>query len=153
MRTAIAVALLAGLAGSVSAAGVSDVGVGVVLGEPIGATAKVWFDDTLAADVGAGFSDGNGGFWADALWHDWTLLPQPSNGRLGAYLGAGPQIRAGDDVRFGIRTIVGASYRPTRHPLEVFAEIGPLFRFTQGGHVDPVGGVGIRLMLGSAKKN
>ena len=151
MKTLIVAVLLAAAATDASAAdpAVQQVGVGVILGEPIGATAKLWLDDRLAADVGAGFSDGNGGFWADALWHDWTLLPQPSTGRLGAYLGAGPQVRAGADARFGIRTIGGVSYRPTGHPLEFFAEVGPLFRLTQGGQVDVVGGVGVRLMVGS----
>ena len=154
MKTMLAAVLLAaGTCASASAAGqIQEVGVGVVLGEPIGGTAKLWLDDRLAADVGAGLSDGNGSFWADALWHDWTLLPQPANGRLGLYLGAGPQVRTGDDARFGIRTIVGASYRPTGHPLEVFAEAGPLFRLTQGGQVDAVGGVGVRLMVGHSGK-
>jgi hypothetical protein len=57
-------------------------------------------------------------------------------------------VRAGDDARFGIRTIVGLSFRPSGHPLEFFAEAGPLFRLTQGGNVDAVGGVGLRLMIG-----
>lgn len=130
------------------AQGASDVGVGVVLGEPIGGTVKLWLDDRLAFDAGAGLSDGNAGFWGDALWHDWSLLPQPRQGRLGAYLGAGPQVRTGDEARFGIRTLAGLSYRPSGHPLELFAEAGPLFRLTQGGAVDAVGGVGLRVMVG-----
>ncbi|MFI5351010.1 MAG: hypothetical protein ACHQ2Z_15815 [Elusimicrobiota bacterium] len=147
MKTILTAVLLA--AGTcASAEGVRELGVGVVLGEPIGGTAKLWLDDALALDVGAGLSDGNGAFWADGLWHDWTLLPQPDAGRLGLYLGAGPQVRTGDDARFGIRTIGGVSFRPKGHPLELFAEAGPLFRFTQGGQVDAVGGVGIRLMVG-----
>ena len=163
MKTMIAAGLTVVLAASACAAGpaaasasssgtdVREVGVGVVLGEPIGGTMKLWLDDRLAADAGLGLSDGNAGFWADALWHDWTLLPQPPTGRLAAYLGAGPQIRTGDDPRFGIRAIAGLSYRPTGHPLELFAEAGPLFRLTQGGEVDAVGGVGLRLMVGGAK--
>ena len=154
MKTIIAAGLLATLAASASAStsasvtGAREVGIGVVLGEPIGGTVKLWLDDRLAIDGGAGLSDGNAGFWADALWHDWTLLPQPSSGRLGAYFGAGPQLRAGGDARFGVRAIAGLSYRPTGHPLELFAEAGPMFRLTQGGQVDAVGGVGLRLMLG-----
>jgi hypothetical protein len=139
-------------AGAASGSDVREAGVGVTLGEPIGGTVKLWLDDRLAVDLGAGLSDGNAGFWGDALWHDWTLLPQPSSGRLGAYLGSGPQFRAGGDARFGIRAIAGLSYRPTGHPLELFAEAGPLFRFTQGGQVDAVGGVGLRLMVGGARR-
>jgi hypothetical protein len=150
MKTMLAFLLVAaGTLAPASAAGeVREAGIGVALGEPIGGTAKLWFDDRLAADIGAGLSDGNAGFWADALWHDWSLLPQPGNGRLGVYLGSGPQVRTGGDARFGIRAIGGVSYRPTGHPMELYAEAGPLFRLTQGGQVDAVGGVGIRLMVG-----
>ena len=146
----IALAALLTLVVPASAAG--DLGGGVVLGEPIGGSAKLWLDDRLAVDLGAGLSDGNAAFWGDALWHDWTLLPQPKEGRLGAYLGVGPQIRTGDETHFGIRTIAGACYRFAGHPLELFAEAGPLFRLTQGGHVDAVGGVGLRVYVGKLPK-
>jgi hypothetical protein len=43
------------------------------------------------------------------------------------------------------------SFRPTGHPLELFAEAGPLFRLTQGGQVDALGGVGLRLMVGAER--
>lgn len=157
MKTRIAAALLAaGVLTSAAppspAAAIREVGVGVALGEPIGGTAKFWLDGPLAADAGIGLSDGNAALWADALWQDWTLLPQPPNGRLGAYVGAGPQIRTGDDARFGIRALGGVSYRPTGQPIELYAEAGPLFRLTQGGQVDAVGGVGLRVMLGGAAK-
>lgn len=136
----------------VSASQVRDVGVGVVLGEPIGGSAKLWLDDRTAVDLGAGLSDGNAAFWGDILWHDWTLLPQAKEGRLGAYLGAGPQVRTGDDARFGIRTVVGLDYRTAGRPLELFAEAGPLFRLTQGGAVDGIGGVGLRVFVGGTSK-
>jgi hypothetical protein len=149
---AVLAALLASLAGASPARAESsgDASVGVILGEPIGGTVKLWMDDRLAFDAGLGFSDGNVGLWGDALWHDWSLFAQPRNGRLGGYLGVGPQIRAGDDARFGIRTIAGVSYMPDGQPLEVFAEAGPLFRLTQGGTVDIVGGVGVRVKLGGS---
>lgn len=149
MKTMLAAMVLATFACSCASAAdsIREAGVGVALGEPIGGTAKLWFDDRLAADGGVGVSDGHAAFWADALWHDWSLLPQPGNGRLGLYVGAGPQIRAGDDARFGIRTLGGVSYRPSGHPLELYAEAGPMFRLTQGGEIDAVGAVGVRLMI------
>lgn len=154
MRIMIAATLLAAgaliSARPAAAADIREVGVGVALGEPIGGTAKFWLDGPWAADAGVGLSDGNAALWADALWHDWSLLPQPSNGRLGVYVGAGPQVRTGADPRFGIRTLGGVSYRPTGHPFELYAEVGPMFRLTQGGQVDAVGGVGLRVMLGGA---
>lgn len=134
------------------AATLSDVSVGVVLGEPIGGTAKLWFDDRFAADAGVGLSEGNAALWGDALWHDWSLFPQPTFGRLGGYLGTGLQVRTGDDARFGVRAIGGLVLRPKDSPLELFAEVGPLFRLTQGGVVDVVGGVGVRARLGKAAR-
>lgn len=131
------------------ARGAGEISAGVVIGEPIGGTLKLWWNDQRAIDFGAGFSSGDAAFWADVLHHDWRLLPQPREGRLGAYLGAGPQLRAGDDARFGIRTIAGLSYRVSGRPLELFAEAGPHFRLTQGGAVDAVGGLGLRVSLGT----
>lgn len=131
-----------------AAAAAREFGVGVVIGEPIGGTAKLWLDRERAVDVGAGFSDGNGVFWADALWHFRDLVPQVPEGFLAPYLGAGPRLRTGGDAQFGIRTLVGLAYRTARHPLELFAEAGPMFRLTQGGSVDADGGVGVRVYFG-----
>lgn len=123
-----------------------DVGVGVIAGDPTGGTAKLWLDDNVAADAGIGFS-GSVTFWGDLLWHDWRLLPQPAEGKLGLYLGAGPRVEGGDDAEFGVRTVGGLSWRLTKSPLEFFAEAGPVFRMTQGGGVDADGGIGVRLYL------
>jgi len=158
IATGAALVVLAGAAAAAPAdapaassakSGDQELGLGIVLGDPIGGTAKLWLNQTFAVDGGAGFASAANrtAIWADALWHDWSLLPQPKPGKLGAYAGAGPQLDFGTDPRFGVRAIVGASYRPEGHPIEFFAEIGPLFRFTQGGHVDVVGGVGVRVNL------
>lgn len=130
---------------------IQEIGVGAVLGEPIGGSAKLWLDDRTAIDLGAGLSDGNAGFWTDMLWHDWTMMPQPKSGRLAAYFGGGPQVRTGEDARFGLRAVLGLTWRPSGRPLEFFAEAGPLFRLTQGGAVDAVGGMGLRAFVGGGK--
>lgn len=152
---AASVALSAVLAatGASFAQGARKVGVGVILGEPIGGDVKVWNDERTAFDAGVGVSDGNSAFWADVLIHDWSLFHQSPPGRLGGYVGAGPQLRTGDDARFGLRTIAGVAYLPAGHPLELFVEAGPLFRLTQGGQVDGVGGAGLRIYFdGSAPR-
>ncbi len=129
---------------------VKEVGVGVIAGDPIGATAKLWFDPVYAVDLGLGYS-GSTVLWGDLLYHAWNLLPQPQEGKLGLYLGAGPRFELGDDVEFAARTIAGVSWRLTRQPMEFFAEMGPVFRFTQGGGVGVDGGVGVRLYLGASR--
>ena len=143
--------LLAGTvmtAATASAADVREVDLGAVVGEPLGLSGKIWIDEWLAVDFGAGLNHSDAGFWADALWHNWNLLPQPQFGRLAAYVGAGPQVRSGDGGRFGIRAIVGAALQLKDAPVEVFAEAGPLFQLTQGGGLDAVGGVGARYRFG-----
>jgi hypothetical protein len=126
---------------------VREVGVGVIAGDPIGGTAKLWFDDRVAADLGVGYS-GNTVMWADLLVHSWTLLPQPEEGKLGVYAGAGPRLETARDAEFGLRTILGISWRLKREPIELFAEAGPLFRFTPTGGVGADGGIGLRIYLG-----
>lgn len=128
----------------------TEVGVGVIAGDPIGGTAKLWFDDAYAMDVGVGFS-GSAVLWGDFLYHAWNLLPPIDEGKIGLYVGAGPRLEAASDTQFGIRTIIGATWRLSRQPIELFAEAGPVFRMTPSGRVNADGGVGIRLYLGSAR--
>ncbi|MBI4061503.1 MAG: hypothetical protein HY403_08745 [Elusimicrobia bacterium] len=126
-----------------------EAGVGVIAGDPIGGTAKIWFDESHALDLGVGFS-GDVVFWGDLLWHAWNLLPQPRDGKLGAYLGVGPRLEAAPDAEFGVRTVAGASWRLSRQPIELFAEAGPLFRVAPESGVGADGGVGVRVYFGSA---
>ena len=149
MRNLLLLALLS--AASPAPAAVKSAAVGAVLGDPVGGTLKLWFDDSFALDAGVGYSN-DPTFWADALWHDWRLLPQPSRGRVGLYLGAGPRLQAADDARFGLRTIGGLSWRLDESSLEFFAEAGPVFRFTQSGGVDADGGVGVRVTFAPPRR-
>ncbi len=62
MKKIILVLVLATVALPGAAEGLKEVGVGVVAGDPIGGTAKLWLDRDLAFDVGVGFS-GDAVFW------------------------------------------------------------------------------------------
>lgn len=148
--TALGVALAAASPAAAQNGTIKEVGVGIVAGDPIGGTAKLWLNRDLAFDVGAGFS-GGAVFWGDALYHMWDLLPQPREGKLGVYLGAGPRLEARSDAEFGLRTIGGVTWRLAKQPLEFFAEAGPVFRLTQGGGVEADGGVGVRFYFSSAR--
>lgn len=139
---------LAAAALPASAQTVTKAGFGVIAGDPIGGSAKLWLDEAYAVDLGVGFS-GDTVLWGDLLYHMSNLLPQPEEGRLSVYLGAGPRLETRDDTEFGVRTIAGLSWRITRQPLEFFVEAGPVFKVTQGGGVDADGGVGVRFYLGN----
>lgn len=143
---AVVCALAAAAAAVAAHAAPRELGVGVVAGDPTGGTAKLWLDERLAVDAGVGFS-GDAAFWGGLLWHDYALLPQPAEGKLALYLGAGPRVEAGREGEFGIRTLGGLSWRLQKSPLELFAEAGPVFRLTQGGGVGADGGIGVRLYL------
>lgn len=143
----LVLALTAAAASPVSAQAIKKAGFGVIAGDPIGGTAKLWLDDAYAVDLGVGFS-GDTVLWGDLLYHMWNLLPQPEEGKLGVYLGAGPRLETRSDTEFGVRTIAGVTWRITRQPLEFFAEAGPVFRMTPNGGVDADGGIGVRYYLG-----
>lgn len=129
---------------------VKEVGIGIIAGDPIGGTAKLWLDKDFAVDVGVGFS-GDTVMWGDVLYHMWNLLPQPEEGTLGVYVGAGPRLETRRDTEFGVRAIAGLTWRITRQPIEFFAEAGPVFRMTPTGGVDADGGIGVRFYFGSAR--
>lgn len=147
MKTLMLAAFLMMCAYPAAAERIKEVGVGVIAGDPVGGTVKLWLDDSTAFDLGVGFS-GDTVFWGDVLYHMWNLFPQPAEGKLGAYFGAGPRLETRRDAEFGIRTIAGVTWRLKRQPIELFAEAGPVFRMTPSGGVDADGGIGVRVFLG-----
>jgi hypothetical protein len=124
-------------------------GVGIILGEPIGASVKYFFNDTLAIDGAAGWSDhehSNLYLHSDVLWHNYDLLPV-SRGRLPVYFGVGGLVRFrnhDEDNQVGVRVPVGLSYLFDNVPLDVFAEIGPAIDVAPSVRGEITGGVGVR---------
>lgn len=121
-----------------------DLGAGVVLGEPTGVTGKLWLDGTRAVDAGLGWN-GEVTFYGDYLWHGWDVLPQPSQGKLPVYFGLGGQVRMFNDAEFGLRAVAGVAYWLPRHPVEIFAELVPIFRLTRDTGPGIDGAIGLRV--------
>ena len=139
----LAFACLLAAAGPVRAQKAGDVGVGVILGNPTGVTGKAWIDGSQAVDAGLGFSTRLAAY-GDYLWHSWTALPQPSEGKLPLYLGLGAQVRTFHDPEFGLRAVAGAAYWLPRDPVEIFVEIVPVFRLAPRDGVGLDAGLGLR---------
>ena len=124
-------------------------GAGIIVGEPTGATAKYWLNDTLAIDGAAGWSfHDHTDFYlhTDLLWHKLDLIPV-ARGRLAGYVGAGGLVRFRDDHydnEFGVRVPVGVSYMLDNAPVDVFAEIAPALDVAPSVRGEITGGVGIR---------
>lgn len=120
-----------------------DFGAGAVLGDPTSVTAKYWLSDTQALDAGLGYSN-RFAVNADYLWHAWKIFPQPEKGKMPGYLGLGFLFRTFSTLEVGIRTMAGLAYWFPNDPIEIFAELGPVFRLSHGGGVDLNGGIGLR---------
>ena len=121
-----------------------DFGAGVILGRPSGGSAKYWLSNIHAVDAGIGVGS-DLVFHADFLWHGWKAFPQPKEGKLALHLGLGARIEAEDhETDFGIRTMAGVDYWLKGHPVELFAEIGPVFKLNNDNRFSFDGGVGVR---------
>ncbi len=124
-------------------------GVGVIVGEPTGASVKYWLNDTLALDGAAGWSfHEHTDFYlhSDLLLHRFDLIPV-SKGRMPLYFGAGGLIRFHDDNRdneVGIRVPVGVAYMFDDMPVDIFAEIVPAVDVSPDVQGEITGGIGIR---------
>lgn len=129
--------------------GEKRLGVGVIVGEPTGASVKYWLNDTLAVDGAAGWSfHDHSDFMiqGDLLWHDFELLPV-SRGRLPVYVGAGGQTRFRNDHygnQVGLRVPVGVSYMFDNAPVDIFAEVAPVLDVAPSLRGEITGGIGIR---------
>ncbi len=125
-----------------------SVGVGALLGEPMGVTVKYWLSDTMAVDGGLGWSfvdpDGTQ-LHGDVLFHKFDLLRSDTRD-LPLYVGVGGRVKFVEhgDNRAGIRVPLGASYLlPSQH-LEFFAEVAPILDLAPSTTLEWNGGVGIR---------
>ncbi len=135
--------MLAAGASSSWAQEANDLGAGVMLGDPTGATAKLWLTDTHALDAGLGINT-HLTLYGDYLWHSWSVLPQPSEGKLPVYLGLGAQLATRSPNEFGVRTVAGIAYWLPANPVEIFFEVVPLFRFSSPSGTDINAVVGLR---------
>jgi hypothetical protein len=97
-------------------------GMGLILGEPTGLSAKLWTSSDNAFDFAAAWSfkgDGNLLLQADYVWHFFNLMPVPS-GKLPLYIGIGGRVILADDPRFGVRIPIGIDYLFAKAPIDVF---------------------------------
>ena len=121
-------------------------GVGVILGEPTGLSAKLWLSEKTAVDGALAWSLWYGGavhIHADFLWHSFNLI-NVSQGQLPVYFGIGPRIKLAHDPFVGVRVPVGLAYLFEGAPLDVFFEIVPLLDLLPGTYFHLNAAVGVR---------
>ena len=121
-------------------------GLGIVLGEPTGLSAKLWTGSSNAFDFAAAWSfkgDGQLLLQADYVWHSFDLI-RVSSGRLPLYYGIGGRIIFADDPLLGIRIPLGLNYQFASAPIDIFAEIVPILDLIPSTDFDLGGGLGVR---------
>jgi len=122
-------------------------GLGIILGEPTGISAKYWTGGNTALDFGLGYSfEKHSRFHlhADYLFHTSDLFKTTEN--ISFYYGPGARLRLVDegDSRLGFRFDVGLVWIPRGAPIDVFVEIAPLLDIIPETDFSINGGIGVR---------
>jgi hypothetical protein len=109
----------------------SNFGLGVIVGEPTGISAKLWMSRRTAVDGAVAWSfEKHAGvhLHGDFLVHDYSLI-KVSKGRLPLYYGIGGRIKTWEDERddnVGVRIPVGLEYLFDTAPFDLFVEVVPI---------------------------
>ncbi len=124
-------------------------GLGVVVGEPTGVSAKGWISPRGAVDGAIAWSTWGDGYvdaHVDYLWHfddiartDQQVLP---------YIGVGGRVLGWRDrSRVGLRIPAGFDWLPSHTPLDVFLEVAPIVDLAPGTDLNMNGGIGVRIFF------
>ncbi len=134
-------------------------GLGVIIGEPTGISAKLWTSNNNAFAFGLGWSMGGDRFgrWHDGyykggsrvhihmdyLWHAFGVIH--STERFPLYYGIGGRINsgAGYNSSVAVRGVFGIAWLPRETPIDIFLELVPSLQLTSST------GFGIDASLGS----
>jgi len=121
-------------------------GLGIILGEPTGVSAKLWTSSENAFDFAAAWSfKGHGHLLlqADYVWHIFRLIPV-SSGKLPFYVGVGGRVVLADDPLIGVRVPLGLDYMFSNAPVDIFVELVPILDLAPETDFDFGGGIGAR---------
>ncbi len=134
-------------------------GLGVIIGEPTGISAKLWTSSVNAFDFGLGWSFGgdrigkyngyyDGGrrvdFHLDYLWHSFSAIH--SSERFPLYYGFGGRMNsgAGYEGSVAVRGVFGIAWLPQNTPIDVFLEVVPSLQLTSSTGFGFDAGIGAR---------
>jgi len=133
-----------------SSSGPGHFELGLILGEPTGISAKMWFDRNAAFDAAVSWSlkddDEDLYLHGDFLWHNYRLIDE-SSGLLPVYYGIGGRVVLAHDTRLGARAPVGISWLFDNTPLDLFIELAAVLDIIPDMEFDVNGGIGIRYIF------
>ncbi|HPH69134.1 MAG TPA: hypothetical protein PLF40_25450, partial [Kofleriaceae bacterium] len=118
------------------------IGVGLILGEPTGISAKLYLKDDRAIQgaVGAAFVGGGIHVHGDYVWHPW-ILEERDSFTIPVYLGPGLRVvdyrlgRSGDTyIAVGARAVAGLLFDFKEVPLDAFVEVAGVAEYGFSSH-------------------
>lgn len=154
MQVLRVLALVAGLTTVAHADEKGTLGIGIILGEPTGISAKLYLKDDQAIQGALGFAFYGGGIHihADYVFHPFILQDKESF-VLPFYVGPGVRVidyRSGRDsayVAVGLRGVAGLLFDFKEVPLDAFIEVGGVLEFGFEDH-----GAGVALNIGAGAR-
>jgi hypothetical protein len=137
-------------------------GLGVIIGEPTGISAKLWTSNVNALAFGIGWSvEGYrfGGFdsgydnvtrthfHVDYLWHSFNAVS--ANGLFPLFYGIGARINTGPQYSgtFAVRGVFGIEWMPRSIPMDVFLEVVPTLQLVNSTGFGFDAGIGARFFF------
>ena len=127
-----------------TAYGQGKFGLGIILGEPTGISAKVWMPGNTAIDGAIAWSFANESalhIHADFLLHNFDVFSKV----VPLYYGIGGRIKFREsETRLGVRIPVGIAYDIPSTQIDLFLEIVPLLNLNPGTSFTMNGAVGGR---------
>ncbi len=145
MKTLLFLMLMA-LTSSAFAAG--ELGVGFMVGQPVGVTAKKYVNSTQAIDAGAGWSIGRNPHFilhSDYLWHNENALYFQDDTPLDLYFGVGGRLSFDDEIELGVRLPIGLAYFFSDRGAEAFFEMAPIMNVVPDTSLELNALVGLRI--------
>lgn len=142
----ISFVFFAGISGFAQSSGL---GVGLVVGEPTGFSAKYWMSQTTALDGAVAWSfQNNGSFYlhADFLNHYFDII-QMESGKMPLYWGFGAKVVLANDPVLGAHVPLGIAYLFENAPLDIFLEVRPGLNIFPSTQFDMTGGIGVRYYI------
>lgn len=123
----------------------SGIGLGVILGEPTGLSAKMWTSANTAIDAGLAWSFIGNGYihvHTDVLMHRYAI--DVDQGQLPVYFGIGAKLDLASNLGLGVRIPFGLAYFFESTPMDIFLELVPVLNLIPATKFTIEGGIGVR---------
>ncbi|HEY6951176.1 MAG TPA: hypothetical protein VI758_02145 [Bacteroidota bacterium] len=128
-------------------------GIGVIIGDPTGISAKLWTSQSNAAQFALAWRSADPflgtrvSFSGDYLWHSFDVIRATE--RFPVYYGVGGVIASGGryDAALGFRGVFGIDWLSMHAPIDVFLQVVPVLVLAPSTDFEIGAGIGIRFFF------